>query len=63
VHNRAAGKIDRPDFRGWIPNAVHPAVDTPNHVQIATKIMTAANLIRSATAPMINAGVMIANIS
>ena len=33
VDNGAAGEIDRGDFRRRIPDAVHPAVDSPDHVR------------------------------
>ena len=32
VDHCAAGEIDRSNFRARIPNAVHPSVDSPDHV-------------------------------
>ena len=32
VHDRSAGKIDGGDFRGRIPDSIHPPVDPPDHM-------------------------------
>ena len=33
VHDGATGEVDRGDFRGRIPDAIHPAIDSPHHVR------------------------------
>src|SRR5437763_10005567 len=33
VDDCSAGKIDGPDARRWIPNSIHPAIDSPHHVR------------------------------
>src|SRR4029077_18065727 len=33
VSNPSTSKIDRSDLRGRVPNSVHPAIDSPDHVR------------------------------
>src|SRR5207249_2624307 len=33
MHDGSSREIDRGNFRARIPNAIHPAIDSPNHVR------------------------------
>jgi len=58
----AAG-FHTPFIQPSIPQTMWAIGKYTENIQIPTKTSTAANFILSATAPMIKAGVMIANIS